>query len=182
MKPRFLILLVILAAAGVWTFTRDKAPTQSDGNELFDGDKRPEQRLISKVPLAGEEPEVAPEFDASVRVDTSTGKNRIFIEITEANGLFVSTMKVQVYHKDRERAVLEVYLDRVLPVDGTLTHFVEVVPAELAMIGGDIGASEDWSANVYWHHRARLEDPDQSWDGWAIERQQAAYQEDRRTK
>lgn len=178
MKPRFLILLVILAAAGVWTFTRTPAEEPKDQPYV----PVVEQRLISKVPLAGEEPEVAPEFDASVRVDTSTGKNRIFIEITEANGLFVSTMKVQVYHKDRERAVLEVYLDRVLPVDGTLTHFVEVVPAELAMIGGDIGASEDWSANVYWHHRARLEDPDPTWDGWGIERQQAAYQEDRRTK
>ena len=57
--------------------------------------------------------------------------------------------------------VLNQFFDRYMPARENLRLCLEVVPAELQRVGGDIGATSDWNAEVVWHNRWRANNPNQ---------------------
>jgi len=176
MKPRLLIL--ILAAGGLavyFALAGNKPATTANSNGVQKaGDDRgltAEQRReviteLAKLPLAGEEPPDAPEISASVEVDTSSGKNRLVVTLSEAHGYYVEGFRLRLWYKttpDTDYADsplhVEHFLDKYIKANETLRDCFEVVPAELKRVGGDIGTTENWAVEVSWHGRARAQNP-----------------------
>jgi hypothetical protein len=52
------------------------------------------------------------------------------------------------------------YVNKYLRANDTLVDCMEIVGPELKMIGGDMGADENWGAQVTRYGRARMKDPD----------------------
>ena len=178
MKARLVILVVILVGvACVWTFKDPGDPTKdydADGNQQTSvGKTKGLMTDLANVALPGAEPPVAPEFDVTVEVDTSDGRNKLIYRITERHGYFVETLHLDLHFMptggtadDEVRAFNRLIVDYI-PVNDTLTSVDFVVPAELANCGGSIGESSNWRGEVVGHGRARLEDPD-SWEGYKV--------------
>ncbi len=176
MKPRFAILLVAAAIVGVALYVKKTAPPVPTAPEAEDAadalSPEEQQRLdvqktpLDRRPLPGREPPDPPVLSTTVEVDTSSGKNRVCAFVTEAHGYYVETFRIRIFHKGQNGGdgtpalEFEHYADSYLKANDTLRECVEVVPAELGDIGGEIGTSEDWGAEVTYHGRARLENPD----------------------
>lgn len=173
MKPRLIILLVLAGALALAFATRSTSPpVEGTDSGLSPAEKaeletlHSEQLLVWQFPLAGDEPEEEPEFDVNVRVDTSTGHNRLVLEVTEQHGYYVEFLKATVWYADDPEvdpsdAPLSVahVLNRYLKSGDTLVECIEMVPAELRSIGGSIGESDHWFARIDHYTRARVADP-----------------------
>jgi hypothetical protein len=125
------------------------------------------QKLVTEQDIGGEEPEVEPEFDLKVEVDTSSGKNRLYFTISEKHGYYVDEFQLVAYWVEEgvtgpEDSPLSVpiHLNLYKKANETLRTCVEIVPAELANIGGDIGTTKDWEVMLAAYGRAREENPD----------------------
>ena len=170
MSARILILLVVAAGLAVFVALRIPAPgTQVDQQRAQD--RPPDEKtllLIQRDPPPGEEPDVPPEFDIKVEVDTSSGKNRLVFYITEAHGYYVQVPYVQIWRKEPgqeiqpEHAlyVIDLMVDNYIKANETFKDCIEVTGPELADVGGDIGTNENWAARVYDHSCARVKNPD----------------------
>jgi hypothetical protein len=122
---------------------------------------------LDTLDLPGEEPPEDPNIAVQVEVDRSKGKNRLYFTITESHGFYVEQFQVRLWYvKDGvtgpENSPLKVtqFFDRFLPAKGTLRVCMEVVPAELSSVGGDIGDTKNWKAELDWHGRFRAKNPD----------------------
>ena len=123
--------------------------------------------LLSEMPLPGREPPETPEFAVEVRVESSDRKNRLYFDITEAHGYYVETLRIQFWRvvtdpvtgAERKYRPLEEYLNVYIKEDETLTHFFELVPAELVLFGGSIGKTGEWHAVITMYDRARETNP-----------------------
>lgn len=166
MNPRLIILVVIAAGMAVY-FASIKGGTQSTNTELtVTSDPKPFQGTIGNLELEGSEPPEKPNFSVQVEVDRSKGKNRLYFTVNESHGYYVEQFRVRFWHvkggaTDPEDSALNLtqFFDQYLPAKGTLRMCMEVVPAELARVGGDIGESKDWNAEIDWHGRARVQNP-----------------------
>ena len=102
-----------------------------------------------------------------VEVDRSKGKNRLFFTISEAHGFYVEQFRVRFWYvkegvtgpEDSPVNVTQ-FFDRFLPAKDTLRVCMEVVPAELTRVNGDMGDTSNWKAEIVWHGRARAKNPD----------------------
>jgi hypothetical protein len=54
---------------------------------------------------------------------------------------------------------LEQHLNLFIEAGKPLEYCMELVPAELAQVGGSIGVSQNWRGRIKWHHRARRTSP-----------------------
>lgn len=123
--------------------------------------------LLAEMPLPGREPPETPEFDVEVRVGPWKRKHRLYFDITEKHGYYVETLRIRFWRvvtdpltgTEQKYHPIEEYLNVYLEEDETLTHFFELVPAELRAFGGDIGKTGEWHAVVTWYHRARETNP-----------------------
>ncbi len=180
MKVRLVILLVVLIAVIVYVATKGTRTTDvvieagSEGSSVVYSDNPvgPKETL-TEMDLPGEEPDVSPEFEIAVRRDADDFKQRIYFEITETHGFFAETFRVRFYFtptgKGQAARVLVFlhYVNEFLEANGTLANEVLISDAELDdLIGGDMGSSENWSAEIVMHGRVRIENPDPSWNGW----------------
>ncbi len=178
MKPRLLILIVLAGGLAVYFATAPKKTT-ADADSTVDtlaGDDRglteqQNKELITELamlPLAGEEPPEAPDVSVSIEVDTSTGKNRLVIVLSESHGYYAESFRVRVWYKETpdmdfssSPLAFDHVVDKYIKANETLRVCFEVVPAELSRVGGDIGTSENWGAEVSSVGRAREHNPKQ---------------------
>ncbi len=172
MNPRLLILIVIAAGMAIY-FASIKSGTKP-ADILENTSMTPEEKdhlkqvtkTLEKFPLPGAEPAEKPDLVTQVEVDRSKGKNRLYFTITEAHGYYVEQFQIHFWYvpkggakSDKPPAEATQFFDRFLPAKGTLRVCMEVVPAELADVGGDMGDSSNWKAEVVWHGRARTQSP-----------------------
>ncbi len=174
MKARFLLLLTAAGGLAIFLAMRTTEPAngnltvlaRTDGTD--DIDKiRIEQTVLWRFDLPGEEPDEPAELSAQVTVDPTDGKNRLYFSITEANGYYVEYLTVDFFHKETRQSTIEdsglIITERIndfIPANQTLTGCREIVPAELYDIGGQMGTTQNWGAEVVSYYRARLEDPE----------------------
>ncbi len=171
---RFVLMIAAASGLALHLATRtpkaeDYGPTRVAGiGERPDGPLDPTRiQMIWQQDISGEEPEDEPEFSVRVTLDPTDGKNRVYYEITEANGFYVDSFKVDFWYKKNPDMLFEdsplaksVIINDYLKADETLEGCLEWVPAELREIYGDMGTSENWAAEVSFYHRARLENPE----------------------
>ena len=167
MKPRLIILLgvaVVLVVLLAMKFSSPE-PSETEAEDIvsLEGDDleaiRLTQTALSQRPLPGEAPEEEPELDIRVEVNTSGGKNRLDYYISEAHGFYVETFRIEFRYKGSPLRFAH-YLESYVKANETLKDCIEVVPAELSKVGGDIGTSENWEAEIISYGRARAENPD----------------------
>jgi hypothetical protein len=178
MKARIVILVLILVGvAGVWAFRDPGDPKvdYDDGNQpTSDGKVLGLTTELARLALPGEDPPVEPEFDVTIEVDTSDGRNKLISRITERHGYFVETLKVDLYFmptggtEDDEVRAYQRHVEDYILANDTLTLVDFVVPAELDDFGGSIGESSNWRGEVVAFGRARLEDPAEGWEGFKV--------------
>lgn len=173
MNPRLLILIVVAAGLAIFfaaakgrskpsTLPVDTEMTQAEEDQI-----RTLQTTLGNRDLPGEEPREDPDITVQVEVDRSKGKNRLYFTLSEAHGFYVEQFQIRFWYvkggkTDQEDSPLSLsnMFDQYLPAKETLRLCLEVVPAELNKIGGDIGESSNWRAEVEWHGRARAKNPD----------------------
>jgi hypothetical protein len=179
MSARLVILLVLAVILGVALYAKMSAAPPAEartaGADDNHGISREElakirecQKTLPQRDLPGEEPVEPPELSAQIEVDRASDKNRLCIYITEAHGYYVETFRLRAWFKGRDEASGEetrIYefghiVNKYLKANDTLKECLEVVPAELAKFGGDIGTDEDWGVEIAFHGRARMQDPD----------------------
>ena len=174
MKARLVILVAVAVVLVAYYLLRPTNP--STGTPVVTGQNMsPEERrrieLMSKMlwelPLAGEEPPEPPELSIRMEVDPTEEKNRLFYHISEANGYYVEYFQIEFYYKPDENTTADdspyartEYINDYVKANETLVGCFEVVPAELGAVGGDIGTSDNWDAEIIYHGRARAENPD----------------------
>jgi hypothetical protein len=179
MGARLLILVVLAGGLAVY-FAFAKKPTQVVEEEetptyLMPADNvdggleavRTKQILVAEQPIGGREPKEEPEIDVQVEVDTSGGKNRLYFTISEAHGYYVDTFQLRAWWVEEgvtspedSPLSLGVYLNTYKKANETLRTCVEVVPAELDKVGGDIGTTKNWDVILESYGRAREKNPD----------------------
>jgi len=167
MKPRLLLLVAIAAGLAIYfASAKSRNPTSTIEEPIGDSDDEEDRSItdalkitLDKLPLPGREPAEPADVAVQLEVDRSRGKNRIYFTLSERHGYYVEQFRIGFGWKkgglDKEQ-----YFDRYIKANETLRLCLEVVPAELAKIGGDMGTSEDWDAEVSWHGRARERNPD----------------------
>lgn len=178
MNARLLILLGLAVILGVGLYAKKSVQsTATTVQEAADEDEdlspeereqiRQRQKLLEERDLPGEDPPDPPELSIQVEVDRSSGKNSLCAYITEAHGYYVETFEINMWYKGRDEITGEEtrplsfrhYANKYLKANDTLKECIQVVPAELSLVGGDIGTSEDWDAEIIRYGRARLENP-----------------------
>ncbi len=173
MKPRLIILVVLAGVLAVTFAMRSSAPPKEGSGSHLTPEEQAElkerhskQLLVWQFPLSGEDPEEEPEFNVTVRVDTSTGHNRLVLEVSELHGYYVEYLQATVWYVNKEGddpndtpLVIRRVMNRYLEAGSTLVDCFEVVPSELNSVGGSIGESWNWRAQIDSHARARTENP-----------------------
>ncbi len=82
MGARFVILLVVAGGLALYFAVKDPTADTSQPDPALKIYPDDEGVLFWRKDLPGEEPAVPPEFDITVEVDTSTGKNRLYLYIS----------------------------------------------------------------------------------------------------
>jgi hypothetical protein len=177
MSIRLVVLIVCAAFLAVAFAMRSASPptAEVEGEQAFlagpEGknleETRGQQKMIWEQPLAGEEPAETPDLDVQVTVDTSTGKNRLRLYVTEAHGYYVETFDLRIWYQETDAApgpddsplVLSHRINNYLRTNETLSDCLEVVPAELRRIHNQIGTDANWAGEVASYGRARTENP-----------------------
>jgi hypothetical protein len=168
------ILLVLAAGLSIFLAVRASSPPKEtlldDGISAAELERiRDSQKRIFEDPLPGEEPPVPPELDIRIEVDPTGEKNRILYYITESHGYYVDAFEIDFWYKPTPEATRQAsplvrtqILDDYLKANETFKGCFDVVDAELAVIGGEMGTTENWGAEVYHHAqgRARMQNPD----------------------
>lgn len=180
MSKRLIILAVVAAILTLKFALSSSAPPNQKDDILAtfvsaDGDSKEITRIKSTVlwkrALPGEPPQTKAEPQVRVEVDTSGGKNRLYLYISEANGFYMDTLDIEIWHtgKDNEYdidstplTIIHKIYNKFLKANDTLVDCLEVVPAELEYVGGDIGDTQNWDAEIisWMDKRVRQDDPD----------------------
>ncbi len=171
MKPRLIILIVAAAGLAVAFAVRSASPPSAgdeiSGDNPASAEIRDPQKLVWEFELAGDAPEEEAEFDVNVRVDTSTGKNRLVLDITEVHGYYVEYIVADIWYVGGDELDDADYqftfthrMNRYLRANETLVECLELVPRELSFVGGSIGSTEDWAAEITNYNRARAANPE----------------------
>jgi len=178
MSIRLIILIIVGAILAVrFAMTSTAPPVELEDADLqtFDGSDgksleqiRNEQTPLWKRDIPGETPDEEPELDIRVEVDTSRGKNRIYLYISEAHGYYVDTFNIDLWYvgekkydaDDSPLMIHHIIMKKFLKANDTLVDCLEVVPAELKNIGNDIGETGYWEAEIVEWGRVREQNPE----------------------
>lgn len=164
MGPRLVILVVLAIGLAVFLALRASRPAQvveaEDAKAV--GDRSPEEReqldweqkQLSMLPLECNVPADPPEL--SIRWEVPPGdKQAIRYYIDEAHGYYVETFDLEFFYKptpdttvDESPVVVPVYVDNYLKANETFHGCAFVVSAELKDIGGQMGTTENWGAEI----------------------------------
>ena len=174
MSPRLVILLavaVVLAIGVAYKINRPVPEAIEEPDSELDADEdleslREKQKTLRERDLPGSEPPEEPDLSIQVEVNTQSGKNRLVFYITEAHGYYVEEFDIAFWYKEKPDTDFEEspvsfvhHLENYVRAGETLRDCIEVVPAELRHVGGDIGTSENWGARILRHGRSRAENP-----------------------
>ena len=173
MSARTIILLVLAAGMAVFLALRSSAPPTPPEPPLPVNDNDNTSGLLWT--LEGpceppcEEPDIPPEFDIQTEIDTSSGKNRLVLYVTEAHGFYVNTMYLRIWFHEAGEVIdqedsphsFQHFVNNYVKAGETLKYCIELTDPEIAAAGGDIGTGDNWSAEVEeWSHvRAKNRDP-----------------------
>lgn len=176
MGARLLILIVLAGGLAVYfAVGKNNAPavveTVAEDDDWMTKEEleriRKEGIDLSKRPLPGKEPAEPPNLAVTVEADRTSGKNRLYFNISESHGYYVESFRIQFWYKrggvtgpDDSPLPLTHYVDNFLKANDTFRTCAEVVPAELSRVGGDMGTTQNWDAKIIWHGRAREKNPD----------------------
>ncbi|MBI4719308.1 MAG: hypothetical protein HY763_16045 [Planctomycetes bacterium] len=183
MSARLVILIVVAAALAVFFAVRKPAAPPSaaavDDDALVESPEARADRELADIvntplhrrgPLPGEDPNPPPELDVKVEVDTSGGKNRLVLYISEKHGYYVEWFSIDFWHVANEAQRTDpkgtpfftnYVLDRYLKANETLRDCIEIVDAELLRTKTKtIGTADDWAARISKYGRARAKNPD----------------------
>jgi len=176
MKVRLLILVLVAGGLAVYfAAAKNREPVvievETPDPDEPGADPPVDTRTLSERPLPGHEPATPPEapddFAVTVEVDRAQGKNRLYFNITEKHGYYVETFRMQAWYTrpgvtgpEDSPLVVQHYLNEYLKANDTLRTCIEVVPAELSRVGGDIGTSANWEARIDHYDRSREKNPD----------------------
>lgn len=182
MNARLVILIAVAAGLAVFFAVRKPAapPSAATGDDdalVETPEARAERERAAIVntplhlrPLPGEDPNPPPELDVKVEVDTSGGKNRLVLYISEKHGYYVEWFSIDVWHVTNEAQRTDPHgtpvftnyvLDRYLKANETLRDCIEIVDAELLHTKTKtLGTAEDWTARISKFGRARAKNPD----------------------
>lgn len=173
MNPRLLILIALAGVLALYLATRTSAPAvEAEVFEPVDEDQdlayiRETQLTLWERHLPGVEPSEPPEFDIQVEVDPSGRKNRLYYYISEAHGYYVESLNVEFWYMpapdttpDESPLRVPKVINDYIKANETYKGCLEVVPAELADLGGDMGMDENWTGRLIDYGRARAENPD----------------------
>jgi hypothetical protein len=178
MRARLLILIVLAGGLAVYFAARkNRAPSVvvttaedqgGDGMTLEDRVRKETEKIeLCKRPLPGVEPPEKPDLAVTVEVDRTSGKNRLYFNISESHGYYVETFRIEAWYKREgvtgpEDSPLSVglYVENYLKANETFRTCADVVPVELSRVGGDMGTTANWDAKIIWHCRARAKNPD----------------------
>jgi len=173
MSARLLILIVVVAGLAVYFAVRTSAP--ADKEPQYEPEISAEelqhirvlQTDLSKRDLPGEEPAEPADLSIQWEVDPTGEKHRIYYYITEAHGYYVETFNIDFYYMptpdttyEESPLLVSTYVDDYLKANDTFKGCLEVVSAELARVGGDMGTTENWGAEIDDYGRARTQNPD----------------------
>lgn len=176
MSARLLILIVLAGGLAVYfAVAKNRAPTVVEpAAEDDDGITKEERERIDQEkielyqrPLPGKEPAEAPDLAVTIELDRTSGKNRLYFNISESHGYYVETFRIQVWYTragvtgpEDSPLRFTVYKNEFLKANETFRTCAEVVPAELSRVGGDMGTTQNWDARIISHGRARGKNPD----------------------
>lgn len=183
MKPRLIILVVLaIGIAGFWAWKQSQkgkaGPTvesiddgsESSGMSQAEIDAiREKQKLLFERELDCDRAPGDPDVSVRVEVDTSGGKNRMWLYYTEAHGWYAQYFVTDIWYTGGDDTVekfdspfsFEVRKNEFVRSKDTLRTCIEVNPGELTLAGGAIGKTGDWKAEVtYTDPRACVTDPD----------------------
>lgn len=163
--------LLAVAGLGAWIFGSSVGgeltfQTNPEGNDL--AEVRVLQVPLQNRELAGEEPAERADLYIDVEVDVTGGKNRLVYTIGDLNGNYVETFAVDFWYVTDDTMSLEdsplhipnERINNFVPAGEELIGCIEVVTAgELRKVGGSIGKSENWHAQINWYGRARSANP-----------------------
>ena len=166
MSIRLIILLLAAGGLAVGFAMKVSSPQEViEEPEVFEPD--PCQTPLANRTLVGKEPETEPVFDVQVEVDHSTNKNRLVFNVSELHGYYVESIRILYWYRTRPDMTpeesplrLEHYMDKYISSNEVLRECIELVPAEMRHIDGDIGEAENGAAEVTDYNRARLVNPD----------------------
>lgn len=173
MSARLVILIVLAAGLAVFFAVRASAPAEKE--PVYKDPIKPEEleriRLLQTElrfrALPGEEPVEPAELSIQWEVDPSGRKNRIYYYITEEHGYYVETFNIDFYYKptpdttfEESPLIVPAHVNDYLKANDTFSGCLEVVDAELARVGGDMGTTENWGAEIADYDRARTRNPD----------------------
>lgn len=182
MSTRLIILAVIAAILALRFATTMSDPPKAETQEeasIYDGDgthslediRVMQKDLWTRGDLPGKKPGVAAEPQVRVEVDTSGGKNRFYLYISESHGFYMDTITIDVWYTGENNeynddnsplTVTQRIMNKYLKANDTLVDCMEIVPTELDRIGGDIGDTQNWDAEVvsWMDNRVRESNPD----------------------
>ncbi len=173
-SPRLLILVALAGGLAVFAASLASGPPRPSPEEsLFvpgnDGAGRlvvqARKQLLRDRPLPGEDPPNPAELAVTWHVDPSGKRNRLYYDLTEANGYYVETFELDIYHvSDADdlpaRPLTSKFLNDYVEANSTLAGCLDLGPAELWRVGGEMGTSDNWFIDVRAYGRARLQNPD----------------------
>jgi hypothetical protein len=166
MGARLVILVLIAGGLAVYFAVRPKAsPQVIEVDDPSVGGVAGPIKTVAEQPIDGREPPEKPDIQVKVEVDTALGRNRLIFTISEAHGYYVDTIDLLAWRKGEvsgpENSPLRVtyHMNNYLKANETQRACVDIVPAELSKVGGDIGKTEDWEVQVIRYGRAREKNP-----------------------
>lgn len=173
MKARFWILIAVAAVLAIYYATRPAAPAVEEVDIEQNADSEEMRRLrelktlLEDRLLPGEEPPEPDDLSIRVEVDPTSAKNQLYYYISEAHGYYVETFRIEFYYKPDETTTKESspvrvikYVNDYLKANETFRGCVTLMPPELLGVGGDLGDSDNWDADILSWGRARMQNPD----------------------
>lgn len=177
MTVRLLILLMLAGGLAAYLVTRATAPPAPTCHEqaFLPGDddltleqiRSKAQGNLSDYDFDCDAPPEPPAFEFDVRVRPGDPKHRLYFDVRETHGCFVAYLNIAFFYKpepdssiDASPLIVPHTVPTFLVERRTLTSCIEVVDRELKMIGGQIGTSENWGAEMTSIGRACRQAPD----------------------
>ena len=159
-----IIVVLVLAGLAAWRFNSPPpdvmGPIRNNMAAEEDLKNLPLSHADREPP--GDAPDDDPEFEIRAEVNTAGGKSRLNYYISESHGFYVQYLQLSFWWKQRpdmtaEDSPLEITHEANVYIEAgkELKGCIEVVPAELASVGGEMGTDDNWGAEVldYWYVR-----------------------------
>jgi len=172
MSARLLILIVvagILVATAAFKGSAPSAKTGDDGPRI-----RPLGEcdlLVTQQEVPGDEPDELPsldDFTINLEVDRTSVKNRIVFTVSEAHGYYVDGLDIRFWWQPDGKPIdsddspfsFVYHMNNYIKANETFKDCLTVTNPELNNIGGDMGATSNWGAQVEDYRRVRLQNPE----------------------